>query len=245
MSIKRKYVDSHWLIFAFEGAVALLFGWFALFTNLRETDALVSIVGSALLGLGIIELFNLLRRAHLNETWGFTLVSALIEVGVAFALLFTADQELVWHLALIAGYTVVRGLFDILIGLKAVDDITDKFIWVVTGICGAVMGFVILNSGNETVSENALTFIKFFGAYMTLYGLANLIYGVHNHDQGNELKAERSEIAKRSAAAKKLVKVAKAPVKKTVKAPAKKAAKKPVAKKTTAKKTAKKTTRRK
>ena len=34
MSIKRKYVDSHWLIFAFEGAVALLFGWFALFTNL-------------------------------------------------------------------------------------------------------------------------------------------------------------------------------------------------------------------
>ena len=58
MSIKRKYVDSHWLIFAFEGAVALLFGWFALFTNLRETSALVSVVGSTLLGLGIIELFN-------------------------------------------------------------------------------------------------------------------------------------------------------------------------------------------
>lgn len=244
MSIKRKYVDSHWLIFAFEGVIALLFGWFALFTNLRETDALVSIVGSALLGLGIIELFNLLRRARLNETWGFTLVSALIEVGVAFALLFTADQELVWHLALIAGYTVIRGLFDILIGIKAVDDTTDKFIWVITGICGAIMGFVILNSGNETVSENALTFIKFFGAYMMLYGLANLIYGVHNHDQGNELKAERSAAAKRSAATK-LVKTAKAPAKKTVKAPAKKVAKKPAAKKTTAKKAVKKTTRRK
>ncbi len=241
MSIKRKYVDSHWLIFAFEGAIALLFGWFALFTNLRETDALVSIVGSALLGLGIIELFNLLRRAHLNETWGFTLVSALIEIGVAFALLFTADQELVWHLALIAGYTVVRGLFEILIGLKAVDDLTDKFIWIITGICGTVMGFVILNSGNETVSENALTFIKFFGAYMTLYGLANLIYGVHNHDQANDLKAERSAAAKRGA--KKLAAVAKAPAKKVVKKPA---AKKPATKKTTTKKTtAKKTTRRK
>jgi uncharacterized membrane protein HdeD (DUF308 family) len=235
MSIKRKYVDSHWLIFAFEGVVALLFGWFALFTNLRETDALVSIVGSALLGLGIIELFNLLRRTHLNETWGFTLVSALIEIGIAFALLFTADQELVWHLALIAGYTVVRGLFDILIGLKAVDDITDKFIWVVTGICGAIMGFVILNSGNQTVSENALTFIKFFGAYMMLYGLANLIYGVHNHDQGKELKSERSVAAKK--AANTLAAKAKAPAKKTVK--------KATTKKTTAKKVAKKTTRRK
>lgn len=234
MSIKRKYVDSHWLIFAFEGVVALLFGWFALFTNLRETDALVSIVGSTLLGLGIIELFNLLRRTHLNETWGFTLVSALVEIGVAFALLFTADQELVWHLALIAGYTVVRGVFDILVGLKAVDDITDKFIWVVTGICGAVMGFVILNSGNETVSENALTFIKFFGAYMTLYGLANLIYGVHNHDQGNELKAAYSEGAKKRSAAKK-----------TTKTVAKKTTKKPAVKKTTAKKSTKKATRKK
>ena len=56
MSIKRKYVDSHWLIFALEGAIALLFGWFALFTNLSDTNALVSIVGSMLLGLGIIEL---------------------------------------------------------------------------------------------------------------------------------------------------------------------------------------------
>lgn len=235
MSIKRKYVDSHWLIFAFEGAVALLFGWFALFTNLTDTSALVSIVGSLLLGLGIIELFNLLRRTHLNETWGFTLISALIEVGVAFALLFTSDQELVWHLALIAGYTVVRGVFEILIGLRAVDDITDKFIWVVTGICGAIMGFVILNSGNTVVTDNAPAFIKFFGAYMTLYGLANLIYGVHNHDQATDLKAERSEAAKK--AAKTLARTAKAPAKKTTK--------KPTTKKTTAKKSTKKTTKRK
>lgn len=234
MSIKRKYVDSHWLIFAFEGAVALLFGWFALFTNLTDTSALVSIVGSLLLGLGIIELFNLLRRAHLNETWGFTLISALIEVAVAFALLFTSDQELVWHLALIAGYTVVRGIFEILIGLRAVDDATDKFIWIITGICGAVMGFVILNSGNAVVTDNAPTFIKFFGAYMTLYGLANLIYGVHNHDQAIDLKAERSEAAKK--AAKTLAKKATAKKPATKKAPAKK---------TAAKKTTKKTTRRK
>ncbi len=231
MSIKRKYVDSHWLIFAFEGAVALLFGWFALFTNLSDTSALVSIVGSLLLGLGIIELFNLLRRTRLNETWGFTLISALVEIGVAFALLFTSDQELVWHLAIIAGYTVIRGIFEILIGLRAIDDITDKFIWVVTGICGAVMGFVILNSGEATINSNAPAFIKFFGAYMTLYGLANLIYGVHNHDQETDLKAERSAAAKKGA--KKLAATAKAPAKRST------------TKKTVAKKNIKKTTRRK
>ncbi|MBQ2638777.1 DUF308 domain-containing protein [Candidatus Saccharibacteria bacterium] len=230
MSIKRKYVDSHWLIFAFEGAVALLFGWFALFTNLADTGALVSIVGSLLLGLGIIELFNLLRRAHLNETWGFTLVSALFEIATAFALLFTSDQNAVWHLALIAAYTITRGIFEILVGLKAVDDMTDKFIWVITGICGSIMGFVILNSGSATVENNAPTFVKFFGAYMMLYGLANLIYGVHNHDQATDLKTERSEAAKKSA--KKLAKLATTKPAKTTK-------------KSTKAKTVKKTTKRK
>lgn len=225
MAIKRKYVDSHWLIFAFEGVVALLFGAFSLFTNLSDTSALVSIVGSLLLGLGIIELFNLLRRAHLNETWGFTFVSALIEIATAFALLFTSDQNAVWHLALIAGYTVIRGVFEILIGLKAVDDQTDKFIWVIIGVCGAIMGFVILNSGEATIEDNAPAFIKFFGSCMMLYGLANLIYGVHNHDQENELKAERSAAAKKS--------TKKVAAKTTKKSPAKKT----VAKKTTAKKT--------
>jgi uncharacterized membrane protein HdeD (DUF308 family) len=231
MSIKRKYVDSHWLIFALEGAVALLFGWFALFTKLSDTSSLVVIVGSLLLGLGIIELVNLLRRAHLNETWGFVLVSALVEIAIAFALLFTSNQNAVWHLAMIAGYVVARGTLEILIGLKAVDDKTDKFIWVITGICGAIMGFVILNSGSAVVEANAPTFIKIFGAYMSLYGLANLIYGVHNHDQAGELKAENAEKAK---------------ARKAVAAPVKKATtvKKPVAKKTTAKKSAKKTARR-
>jgi topoisomerase IA-like protein len=102
------------------------------------------------------------------------------------------------------------------------------------------MGFVILNSGNETVSDNALIFIKFFGAYMTLYGLANLIYGVHNHDQANDLKEERSIAAKKGA--KKLAAIAKTPAKKAVKKPV---AKKTTAKKPVAKKTAKKTTRKK
>jgi uncharacterized membrane protein HdeD (DUF308 family) len=243
MSIKRKYVDSHWLIFAFEGVITLLFGWFALFTNLEDTDALISIIGSTLLGLGIIELFNLLRRTHLNETWGFSLFSALAEVAIAFVLLFTSNQALVLHLALIACYTVLRGVFEILIGLRAVDDITDKFIWVATGICGAIMGFVILNTGSIEIADNAPAFIKFFGSYMALYGFSNLIYGVHNCNQAQDLKAERVAAAKKAA---KTLKAAKASAKTPAKKPAtKKPAAKTAAKKTTTRKVAAKKTARK
>lgn|SRR5574344_1110077 len=225
MSINRKYVDSHWLIFAFEGVISLLFGWFALFTKLEDSNALIAIVGSTLLGLGIVELFNMLRRTHLNETWGFSLVAAMLEIATAFALLFTLNQNVAWHLALIAGYTVVRGVFEILIGLRSVDDKTDKSIWIIIGMCGVIMGFVILNSGSVT---GTTMFLRFFGSYMMLYGLANIIYGVHNHDQKDQLVHEYSKAAK-SASIKKVASknVAKAPVAK--KAAVKKAVTKPVA----------------
>ena len=197
MSIKKKYVDSHWLVFAFQGILALLFGCFAVFTGVKDTVSLVAIVGSTLLGLGVIELFNLLYRTHARETWGLSLVVAVIEVVVAMLLLFTLSQNIALHLAIISVYTLIRGVFEILIGLKSVDDATDKAIWVISGICGAVLGFVIFNSGSVRVQA----FIQFFGVYMLIFGLANLIYGVHNNDQSRELSAQRKAIGTKAAKA--------------------------------------------
>lgn len=213
MSIKKKYVDSHWLIFAIQGIIALLFGWFTMFTGTKNTIGLVVIVGTTLLGLGIIELLNLLYRTHAKETWYLSLSIATVEIAVAMLLLFTLRQNLSFHLGVIACYTLARGVFEILIGFKSVDDLTDKTIWVISGICGAILGFVILNSGKI----NSQAFIQFFGAYMMIFGLANLIYGIHNNDQSRQLAAERKAIATKAAKARKNPKKATKTAKKTAK----------------------------
>ena len=195
MTTIKKYIDSHWLVFIFQGVIALLFGWFALFTGSGDIQALLAIVGATLLGLGIIELFNLLHRTHNQYAWGCTMAVAVLEVAVALALLFTLNQNTAWHLGIIAGYTILRGVFEILIGLRSVDDTTDRTIWVICGICGVIMGFVILNSANLGIQH---IFVKFFGSYMMLFGICNLIYGVHNFDQSKAYKKERSVIAKKA-----------------------------------------------
>lgn len=192
MTTPKKYIDSHWLIFAFQGIISLLFGWFVMFTGITDVTALVAIVGAFLLGLGVIELFNLLHRTHLKETWGLSLSVSVIEIAVALVLLFTLNQNVALHLAIIACYTIFRGVFEILIGLKSIDDSTDKLIWTICGICGVIMGFVILNSGTLGYQN---TFLQFFGAYMMVFGLCNLIYGVHNRDQKHIAKLERRQLA--------------------------------------------------
>lgn len=194
MSTKRKYIDSHWLVFIIQGVLALLFGWYMTFTGIENARTLVVITSVAMLCFGIIELGNLLRRTHLKETWGLSLAIAVIEVAVGLALLFTIDQNIAWSLAIIAVYTIARGVLEIFIGLKSIDDRTDRAIWVICGICGAILGFVVLNSGGT----NTTAFLRAFGVYMIVFGICSTIYGVHNRDQKLEYREERKTLRRKS-----------------------------------------------
>ena len=218
MSTKLKYIDSHWGIFALQGVVALLFGWFALFTSSSDIQTLVIVVGSVLLSLGIIELLNLLARARTKNTWGVSLVMAILEISAGLALLFTYEQNVAWHLVVIAAYTILRGIFEIILGLRSIDDLTDKFIWILAGICACIMGIVILNTGHL----GTIPFIKYFGSYMMVFGVVNLIYSVHNNEQSKDYRSEKLAAKKKISKTLEL----KAPVSKTTTKTVKKTAKK-------------------
>ena len=222
MSTKLKYIDSHWGIFALQGVVALLFGWFALFTNSSDIQTLVIVVGSVLLSLGIIELLNLLARARTKNTWGVSLVMAIMEISAGLALLFTYEQNVAWHLIVIAAYTILRGIFEIILGLKAIDDLTDKFIWILAGVCACIMGVVILNTGHL----GTIPFIKYFGSYMMVFGVVNLIYSVHNNEQGKDYRSEKLAAKKKISKTLELKTPVSKTTTKTVKKTAKKTAKK-------------------
>lgn len=193
MKTRKKYIESHWLVFAFQGLIGLLFGWFIMFTGVKDTVSLVAVVASTLLAIGIVDLFNLLHRNRTKRNWGFTVVLTVLEIGIALALLLTLQQNAVWQLVLIAVYTIFRGLFEIFVGLKSLTDPTDRFMWVICGMCGIIIGFVIFNSGHLETN----TFIKIFGTYMLIYGVTNLIYGVHNKNEQAEQKELRRKAAEK------------------------------------------------
>lgn len=190
--IKRKYIDSHWLVFIFQGAVALFFGCLTLFTSDESSASLIPIIGIFLLALAVVEFANSLYRSHHREGWLVATLIALFDAAFGLALLFVTNQGMVWHLSLVAAYTALRGVFEIIMGFRTTVDPTDRFIWLLCGICGAVFGFVIFNSGHLANVD----FIRFFGAYMLILGIGSLIYGVHNREQGIEDREARSEAIK-------------------------------------------------
>ena len=182
-SIKRKYIDSHWLVFMFQGAVALIFGCLTLFTSSERSQNLIPVIGVALLALAVVEFANSLQRSHNNHGWLVATLVALFDAGFGITLVLMANAGMAMHLCLLAGYTILRGVFELILGFRTTVDPTDRFIWILCGLCGIVFGFVILNSGHLANVD----FVRFFGAYMLIFGVSSLIYGNHNHVQQREV----------------------------------------------------------
>lgn len=200
--IKRKYIDSHWLVFIFQGAIALFFGCLTLFTSSETPSTLTPIIGIALLALAVVEFANSLHRSHNRQGWLIATLVALFDAAFGLTLICITGQEMVWQLSLLAAYTAVRGIFELLIGFRTTIDPTDRFIWVLTGIAGVIFGIVIFNSGHLT----NIDFVRFFGAYLLIFGVSSLIYGIHNRSQKIEDHEARVEAAKKTRPAKKATK---------------------------------------
>lgn len=181
---RRKYVESHWLIFAIQGVIALFAGWYALFSPREDISHLVVVIGSALIGLAVIEIFNVIHRRSRQHDWGIPLVVAIIQAAIGTTMVVANASDHVLHIALLAGYTILYSITAIIIGFVSFDNMTDRFLWVVCGIIGAIIGFVLFS--DPGLSET--TFVKIFGSFLMVLGLTQLIFAIHSRDELKQLK---------------------------------------------------------
>lgn len=193
--INRRFIDRHWLVFIIRGIMAIGFGFLAMFGAMSDINTVISVIAILLLFMGIVDSCSALYASVKKHGWFNSVIDALIDVVAALVLLFFAKDNLVASLITIAVYTIISGLIDIFHGFLSTVDPTDRFIRILAGVLGCIMGFVILNAGTFEIT----TFIRFFGAYMLVVGVSSLIYGVHNRSQEIEDKIARSEARKNAA----------------------------------------------
>lgn len=188
--INRRYIDKHWFVFIIRGLLAGIFGFLMLFGRLNSIEGVIAMISVLLLFMGIVDATSALYNSTKKRGWANSIIDAGIDVVTAILLLFFARNNLVVSLIIISVYTALSGVIDLFHGFLSTVDPTDKFIRILTGVCGCVMGAVILNAGSFEV----MTFIRFFGSYMLVVGVTSLIYGVHNHAQNVEDIIARREV---------------------------------------------------
>ncbi len=191
--INRRFIDKHWFVFIIRGILAGCFGLMALFGVMDDFEMVISVVAIFLLLMGIVDSVSALYASVKKHCWINSVIDALVDIVAAMGLLFFAKNNIVAGLIIIAIYTIVSGMIDIFHGFLSTVDPTDRFIRVLAGVLGCVMGVVIINAGNFEIS----TFMRFFGAYMLIVGVTSMIYSVHNRAQNIEDMIARSEAAKK------------------------------------------------
>lgn len=186
--LNRKYIDKHWMIFIVRGVLALVFGCLTLFGSMEDLEFIIVMVSLFLLIMGIVDSIGALYASLKKRGWVNSVIDALVDVAASMCLLFFARTDFTMSVIILAVYTCVSGIIDILHGFLSTVDPTDRFIRILTGIIGCVVGFVVLNSGE--------LFIRFFGAYLLIVGVTSLVYGAHNRAQEIEDKIARSQAQK-------------------------------------------------
>ena len=191
MSTKRKYIESHWGVFVLKGIVSLFAGFYMMFTHRQDVNFLIQVVGWTMLALAIIEVVNVAHRSSRQRNWGFPLGLGVVEMAISVALLYTVNPNatlaelLPLRLSMLAAYVLVASIITVVMGFRSFDNLTDRFMWVVNGMLGCVLGFVIFNAGN--ISDVA--HIMLFGTYLLINGLTDLFFGIHSKDEMKELHA--------------------------------------------------------
>ena len=204
MSTKRKFIESHWLIFAVKGVLSIVAGLCLMFSPSQDATYLIQIVGWTMLCLAIIEIANVVYRTRRQHNFGFPLFLGFLEGAIAVALLYTVKDGvslatlLPIRISILAGYVLFASIVTVIMGFCSFDNMTDRFMWVVNGMLGCVLSFVIFAGG----SLGDVAHIMLFGTYLMINGLTDLFYGIHSKDELQELhteRASRSLLAKKSA----------------------------------------------
>lgn len=191
--INRKYIDKHWIIFVLRGLMAGVFGFLLLFGGMVDIENIVIEISVFLLLMGIVDSVSALYNSTKKRGWINSIIDAGIDVVAAIALLFFAKSDITTGVIILSVYTVLSGVIDVFHGFLSTVDPTDRFIRVLAGVCGCVIGVVIFNSGNFEIT----TFVRFFGTYMLIVGVTSAIYGIHNRSQNIEDKIARKQAYKK------------------------------------------------
>ncbi|MBO7717872.1 DUF308 domain-containing protein [Candidatus Saccharibacteria bacterium] len=187
--INRRYIDKYWLVFIIRGIIAVIFGCVTLFTSIVDVSNAITIISLFLLAMGIVDAVNALYCSRKRRGWINSVIDSMIDVIAAVALIFFANNNIISSVIIISVYTIVSGIIDIFHGFVSTVDPTDRFIRILTGVCGCVIGLVVLNAGALEI----MTFVRFFGSYILIVGITSMIYGVHNRSQNVEDKIARKE----------------------------------------------------
>ena len=156
----KQIVAKHWWILLVRGLVAILFGLCAFIYPGLTLASLVLLYGAYCLADGIVALFG-----GVGGFWR-SLLLGIVGILAGLATFAYPGLTAIVLLYLIAGWAIVRGIFEIVIAIEFRKVLVGEWMLIVAGVVSILFGaLLIMNPG-----AGALSVIWIIGGYALVFG---------------------------------------------------------------------------
>lgn len=162
-----------WWLVLVTGIVSTLFGLVALFWPKLTLATLVYMYAMFVVVIGAFSLFEALASIKKDPLWWLMTIFAVFNLIIGVFLLRNPLVAATIFIVLLAVFIFVQSIIDLVIASYAGKG-DNRWLWVVTGVFGIVMGFVMLFYPLAA----SVAFVWVLGVYALVHGIVAIAFAV-------------------------------------------------------------------
>ncbi len=172
-----------WWLVLITGVVSSLFGLMALFWPKLTLATLVYMYAMFVVVIGAFSLFEALSNIKKDPLWWLMTLFAVFNIVIGVFLLRNPLITAAIFVILLAVFVFVQSIMDLVIASYAGKG-DGRWLWVLTGVFGLAMGFIILFYPVAA----SVAFVWVLGVYALVHGVVAIAYAMQTRSMVKKLK---------------------------------------------------------
>lgn len=179
----KKLVNNLWWLLVISSVVSILFGITTLFMPGLTLMTLIALFTAYLMLHGLIELACGFSAIGKEKTWWASVLFGVVSLGMSVYLILNPGISVIMFVTMIGAILIVRGIYDIFVGIALAKN---RALWIISGVLGIVAGVTIwIYPGS-----GSLAFAWILGLYALIDGTLTLSSALTARSAYQELASE-------------------------------------------------------
>lgn len=141
---------TNWSSFAINGAIALIFGLFALFVPEETINLVAKYFGLLILLAGIIILIVALTNKKHDKPYTIPLAEAVTAIVIGCIIFFFTKETLTVFVIVIGLWAIIIGIVQLIIAFRIKEPKQDRYLVIINGLLTIVFGIIMFRNPFET-----------------------------------------------------------------------------------------------
>jgi len=173
----KRMTKKIWWSLVLGGSASIVFGLFAMFWPDKTLSVLTWVFGIFVIAMGALWAYQGLTHMKTDRLWWLSALFGALAVSVGIYSIASPTIVITLFTVLLTIYIFAQSLLDLVIA--SYSERSDKWIWVMIGALGIVLGLVIIFNPLSA----SMAFVWVLGLYALIHGMAAIASAMMAKDQ--------------------------------------------------------------